>query len=541
MLARPKGRGALPRRFATIIFTAVLTVAGLAPATAASSSADLSPQAIDTSNRTEVAESFRSQVLNPSMADGMNVGWTGDLAGCHPGTISTGFRNTMLQQINWFRQMVGSAPITFDASLSNKAQEAALVMAANDDLSHYPTEAWECWTETALEAASSSNLSIEWGWTWDPYLGDQVADYVMDAGNNNTAVGHRNWILLPLQRPFGFGAVFTSQVATTAMWVLPNAGYSPSHRWVPWPAEGYVPDLVVYPRWNLSYDGSADFSNAQVTMKWGQKDLPVQVISRAPAAFMNQVVWELADPSSLPGPRMTDNCAMLSQFCASEVDASGGDIPIDVTVSGILINGVETTHSYRVTIFDTGSSAPPPSKGTFSDDDGSVFEADIEKLAASGITRGCNPPVNDRFCPDDRVTRGQMAAFLHRALPDLAVTASANFTDTAGSVFEADVAWLAGTGVTRGCNPPANDRFCPGDYVTRGQMAAFLVRALGLPPGSSTFTDTSGSVFARDIAALADAGITRGCNPPANDRFCPGDYVTRGQMAAFLVRAGLTD
>jgi hypothetical protein len=52
----------------------------------------------------------------------------------------------------------------------------------------------------------------------------------------------------------------------------------------------------------------------------------------------------------------------------------------------------------------------------FVDDDGSVFEADIEKLAAAGITRGCNPPANDRFCPNDAVTRGQMAAFLHRAL-----------------------------------------------------------------------------------------------------------------------------
>ena len=52
----------------------------------------------------------------------------------------------------------------------------------------------------------------------------------------------------------------------------------------------------------------------------------------------------------------------------------------------------------------------------FVDDDVSVFEADIERLAAAGITRGCNPPVNDRFCPDDPVTRGQMAAFLHRAL-----------------------------------------------------------------------------------------------------------------------------
>src|SRR5690606_31053417 len=61
---------------------------------------------------------------------------------------------------------------------------------------------------------------------------------------------------------------------------------------------------------------------------------------------------------------------------------------------------------------------PPPPDGTdhFTDDDGHVFEADINAVATAGFTRGCNPPVNDMFCPEDLVTRGQMAAFLVRAL-----------------------------------------------------------------------------------------------------------------------------
>ena len=113
----------------------------------------------------------------------------------------------------------------------------------------------------------------------------------------------------------------------------------------------------------------------------------------------------------------------------------------------------------------------------FADDDGSVFEADIEKLAAAGITRGCNPPVNDRFCPEQAVTRGQMAAFLARAL-DLPVGGSVDFVDDDGSIFEEDIERLAAAGITRGCNPPINDRFCPNDPVTRAQMAAFLHRAL---------------------------------------------------------------
>ena len=59
-----------------------------------------------------------------------------------------------------------------------------------------------------------------------------------------------------------------------------------------------------------------------------------------------------------------------------------------------------------------------PDKDTFSDDDGSIFESNIEALAEAGITKGCNPPLNTRYCPNQPVTRAQMAAFLNRALGD---------------------------------------------------------------------------------------------------------------------------
>jgi hypothetical protein len=114
------------------------------------------------------------------------------------------------------------------------------------------------------------------------------------------------------------------------------------------------------------------------------------------------------------------------------------------------------------------------------------------------------------------------------------------FDDATSSVFVSDIRWLAATEITQGC---ASRMFCPNDNVTRGQMAAFLSRALGLesPSQPIVFDDTRGHTFASDISRLAHAGITLGCNPPDNDRFCPNDNVTRGQMAAFMVRAGLTD
>jgi hypothetical protein len=63
--------------------------------------------------------------------------------------------------------------------------------------------------------------------------------------------------------------------------------------------------------------------------------------------------------------------------------------------------------------------AARPPGGTFTDDNGNVHEPNIEAIAAEGITFGCNPPENTKYCPGDAVTRGQMAAFLDRAFGSL--------------------------------------------------------------------------------------------------------------------------
>ena len=202
------------------------------------------------------------------------------------------------------------------------------------------------------------------------------------------------------------------------------------------------------------------------------------------------------------------------------------DVPGDYTIT-LTVDGVDTTTDITIETYE----------GSFADDDDSTFVNDIEWLAAEGITKGCNPPHNTLFCPNQTVTRGQMAAFLSRALgytdaPD------AGFSDTVGHTFETDINKLAAAGVTKGCNPPTNDQFCPNDRVTRGQMAAFLVRAFDYTAiGEVEFTDIAGNTFETNIQKLATAGVTRGCNPPTNDQFCPHASVTRGQMAAFLHRA----
>jgi hypothetical protein len=178
-----------------------------------------------------------------------------------------------------------------------------------------------------------------------------------------------------------------------------------------------------------------------------------------------------------------------------------------------------------------------PPGGTFVDDDGSVHEGSIEAIAAEGITKGCNPVTNDEFCPRDAVSREQMASFLARALI-LSSSATDWFTDDDGSVHEGDINALATSGITKGCNPPAGGLFCPDRGMTRGEMAAMLARAFSYPPvEGDRFTDDDGHIFEDEIEQIAAVGVTVGCNPPSGDRFCPNDPVTREQMATFLTRA----
>ena len=193
-------------------------------------------------------------------------------------------------------------------------------------------------------------------------------------------------------------------------------------------------------------------------------------------------------------------------------------------------------------VIDESAAVPgdPDDPGSlFLDIADSVFVSDIEWMADEGITKGCNPPVNDRFCPGNTVTRGQMAAFLVRAMGYADNGGGDLFVDDDDSIFENDIDRLATAGVTKGCDPPTNDRYCPKSYVTRGQMAAFLARAMGYTDngGGDLFVDDDDSIFENDIDLLGTAGVTKGCNPPTNNHFCPDGYVTRGQMAAFLHRA----
>jgi hypothetical protein len=166
-------------------------------------------------------------------------------------------------------------------------------------------------------------------------------------------------------------------------------------------------------------------------------------------------------------------------------------------------------------------------KPPFTDIAGSKFAGDIAWLYAEGITSGCS---KTKYCPSGAVTRGQMAAFISRAL-DLPKTSKDYFDDDDGTNHEADINRLAKAGLTSGCG---TRRYCPSGTVSRAQMATFLARVLDLSKSPKDyFRDDESSSHEASINKIARAGLTSGC---AKNRYCPSGVVTRGQMAAFLHR-----
>ncbi|MEX2503773.1 MAG: S-layer homology domain-containing protein, partial [Egicoccus sp.] len=177
------------------------------------------------------------------------------------------------------------------------------------------------------------------------------------------------------------------------------------------------------------------------------------------------------------------------------------------------------------------ATASTASAGGFRDvSSASSHATNIQRIAQSGVAAGCT---TDRFCPGDQVTREQMATFLGRA-KGVPTADSGPFSDVSLSgTHSGNVFGTAAAGIAVGCSTTA---YCPSRALTRGEMAGFLGRAMGLSEAPATeFGDVSaGDPNAGWIQAIADAGVTGGCG---GGDYCPDEPVSRQQMASFLVRA----
>ncbi len=177
----------------------------------------------------------------------------------------------------------------------------------------------------------------------------------------------------------------------------------------------------------------------------------------------------------------------------------------------------------------------------------------IEAIYSAGITVGCG---SGDYCPSEDVTRDQMAAFIIRALYGENFTCKGGVdcstttpyfsdvlpTDPNEAAFFPYIQKLKELNITT-----LSGEYLPSEGVTRGQIAAFLVRARQIKAGQGpeTFTNTptqyfsdvpAGSTYFNYVQRLRDDGVTTVTGTYGVDEIVPRD-----QMAVFLARAFLAN
>ncbi|MBK6999888.1 MAG: DUF4214 domain-containing protein [Rhodoferax sp.] len=343
--------------------------------------------AINTQDR-EAVRLFYQGLFGQS--DGVAMNWTGNYATGAAGSTDPLYQNAVALRINWHRAMAGiPADVSLYAPYSQKDQQAALMMSANNALSHTPPSSWKYYTAEGAEAAKNSNLALG-------NVGPNAvsAGYMKDSGSNNSAVGHRRWILYPQTRSMGTGDVpggtlnGASLNSANALWVFDSNvnGARPTVRdtFVAWPPKGFVPYPVVYGRWSFSYP-QADFSQASVAVRKNGSAVAVTTEPVQNGYGENTLVWLLQGYT---------NAATWSR--------PSNDDTYAVTINNVRLNGSAQSFAYDVIVFDPATATPGAARTTVN-------------VPASGAAAA--QPFNVSVNPMTGATGYQIGSYSQSALP----------------------------------------------------------------------------------------------------------------------------
>lgn len=245
------------------------------------------------------------------------IGWTGNTESCKAGTVSKDTYDKMLQRIRYFRRTAGVCDnVVWVDSLHRYYMEAALIMKANESLTHYPGPEWKCYSKEGSRGASTSNLS------WGSCGSASITGQMFDSGGGNESVGHRRWILNPPTHYFAAGSTDQSM----SLYAFGQA-QSPEARdsiiaihkkqAVCWPAEGYFPETLISYRWSFALYNT-ELEGAKVNVTINGKPVTVKVNDLESGYGMNTLVFEIPTGSYKAGDTVTVKISHLSSLSSRE-------------------------------------------------------------------------------------------------------------------------------------------------------------------------------------------------------------------------------
>ncbi len=161
------------------------------------------------------------------------------------GEIAVEALSQALETANFIRSLAGLDELQLDEALCEKAQKGAVLLAANEALSHQPgcpEDMAEDFYMEGADAAASSNLAM-FNWQAEDLLIEAVLSFARDDGESNLAlVGHRRWLLYPGMGKTGFGLAEDAQGRSYAvMYVMDASNEEANYDAVCWPSGGLFP------------------------------------------------------------------------------------------------------------------------------------------------------------------------------------------------------------------------------------------------------------------------------------------------------------
>ncbi len=198
--------------------------------------------------------------------------WGGSINQCVEATMSEAWQQAALLNVNLYRWFAGLPPLALNPALYAGQQKCALILDANNSLSHNPPSFWKCWSQAGSKAAGGSNIA-----TMPAVIAGDL--YMIDPGNETT-MGHRRWILSNWLSSTAFGSTKDYSCMATK-----SGGGGANAQWTAWPPAGYYPvdwhamswTNTDETGWTIQSD-SINLSNAKVTVTEGGQNRPMSVI-----------------------------------------------------------------------------------------------------------------------------------------------------------------------------------------------------------------------------------------------------------------------
>ncbi|MCB0116490.1 MAG: hypothetical protein KDD84_20470 [Caldilineaceae bacterium] len=289
------------------------------------------------------------EIAPPAFAEAIDTVYVEppDVARCQTGVLADAEKEAVLAIVNRIRALHGLAPVTYAAEHDDEVMESSLIIAANNDITHFPAADSVCYSEDGARGAALSNLA--WSYPADasvhPLLAPSSTDvrnWLIDPGVAD--LGHRRWLLDPFLQEIAYGRVDAAphgadpdMLAHGAALKVQNGeaavALEQAPAFVAYPFGDYPLDLFEM-GWFWSFSVVADPSDF-----WANSDVDfADVVIRVSGPAGDLTVRDVAADNSAVG---------LPNLLQWKVDGARMDEEYAVEITGIRIGGEEKRFQYR--------------------------------------------------------------------------------------------------------------------------------------------------------------------------------------------------